>query len=328
VRAGRVRAPLRLLLLVLAGALGSCAAEISLRDLDDLARSTGSRTVLLEDDVSLYSPYDGGYTRALLSKVQAQRADVFALFGVHTDEPTFVWFRENPDLGVDVELEGDRLRVRSVSTPSRGDVLGRSQGNAMIVEVAPPNTLTLADGRTVTGVLELPDLDGTIRHELAHVASTLLGVRGRTWIREGIAHAVEWIPIEDGHFRLDPPPGPLLDAAAVPRERRSVDALLRWEHGDPPTERDLVLRQLALSLVVFAAERQDSPSFGERLLLVDALRVSELRALQPAWSAWLDALSAGRVAPRTVSRLTRGCPRRKPAREDECGGVSRRRHCV
>lgn len=53
------------------------------------------------------------------------------------------------------------------------------------------------------------------------------------------------------------------------------------------------MRRLGLSLTVFAIEQEHAPSLEEGFRRVAALDFDRLRALRPAWSAWLDGLAAG-----------------------------------
>lgn len=189
-----------------AGLLSACAGASSMERIDALARSTSARTILLEADISLYSPYDTGPTREYLLGLRQQRDEVFALFGVTDGPPILVWLRPNAGLSVDLSVEGDMVRLNGIDRRPQGDVYGRAAGELVVIEVDPPRILRLGDGREITSSPGVTMFTDTIRHELAHIAVNRAGVRTADWLGEGIAHAVEWIPIEEGRFMLDPVP--------------------------------------------------------------------------------------------------------------------------
>lgn len=280
----------RALLPSLVAGLAACAAPLTLDRIDRMARATDARTILLEEDLTLYSPYEAGQTRAFLSELRAQRDEVFALFDVTEDEPLQVWLRPNEGLSLDFTVEDDRLLVSRASRVPEDGVLGRAVGTSVVIEVDPPGRLTLPDGRVVESAPGPGMFTDTIRHELTHVATTRIGVEGADWLREGIAHAVEWLPVENGRFRLDPPPAALRGAAELPSDRGAFEHLLAWRQSIPPDDTDVLVRRQALALVVYALEQQQAPSLREGLLRVAALDAVALRGLRPGWSEWLASL--------------------------------------
>lgn len=281
---------LRSLLSVAACGLAACAAPLTLERIDGYARSTNARTILLERDLTLYSPYEMSQTRGFLTEIRTQRDEVFALLGVTDDLPLLVWLRPNEGLSLDFTVEDDRLRVNRVSRVPEDGVLGRAAGRNVVIEVDPPGRLELPDGRQIESAPGAGMFTDTIRHELTHVATTRLGLEGADWLREGIAHAVEWIPVEDGRFRLDPAPEALRGAAELPRDEAAFERLLAWRQSFPPADSDILLRRQALTLVVYALEQQHAASLREGLLRVAALEAETLRALRPGWSEWLARL--------------------------------------
>jgi hypothetical protein len=161
----------------------------------------------------------------------------------------------------------------------------------MVIEVAARKVMTLADGSPLVNLLGATMYKDTIRHELTHLATNLLGLRGDDWLREGIAHAVEWIPIEDGRFDLDPVPESLHKAASL-REHGDLARILAWKQSFPPIERDRLARALAHSLVIFLIEREGAPSLREGLLRVAAYPPARIHAQEADWSTWLDGLAS------------------------------------
>ena len=271
-------------------ALGACTRRYTLPEFDALARTTSARTILLEERVSLYSPYDWARTRSYLEVIEKERAAVFELFGVESEEPTVVWLRVDPKLGVQVAVEGELLRIESVSMETHDGILGHADGSVVEIRVAPLDEVQLPGGRTITGTFDVSMYADTIRHELAHAAAFQRGLHGRGWLEEGLAHAVAWLPIEGGRLRMEPPPERLRVAAALPRELRSIANLLAWEQHFPPTDEDRASRLLAFSLVAFLLEREASP-FRERVVRIAAFDEDRLLALQDAWSEWLDGIT-------------------------------------
>lgn len=280
---------------VLALACAACASSLELQDLDRLARATEARTVLLEEDLSLYSPYDLVGTRGHLEQIRAQRAEVFELFGLEPGAPLLVWLRPDPGMRLEMSVEGNELRIEGLHFEPADKIFGRAAGNEIILQVDPLQVLQLEDGRALSGNLDPRMYRSTLRHELTHIAMERLDVRGGSWLSEGLAHVVERIPIAEGRLRLEQATQALREAAAVPRELRSVEQLLAWEHAYPPTDLDRVARQLSFSFVAFALERQAAPTFSARVQLLARAAPASLRALEPEWSAWLDLFAPERA---------------------------------
>jgi len=271
-------------------ALASCTIRYSLREFDDLARSGGAKTILLDHDLSIYSPYDLATTREYQTLIEEQRDDVFSLFDVGDDVPVIVHLRPNEGMEVDAEIAGDDVRTKGFRVAPQGVLLGMASENVLVIEVSPPKVTESADGRSVAQMLAPSTYRETIRHELTHVATNLIGVRGQDWLREGIAHAVEWLPIEDGHFDVEPVPDILRRGAVYARERPKLEPLLEWRQSIPPADQDSTMRVLAFTLVTFLIEHERPAGVGEALERVARLDDDDIRALQPEWSAWLEGL--------------------------------------
>src|SRR6185503_16411208 len=119
-------------------ALGAaCASPGSIGRVDQLARATGARTVLLEEHFSLYSPYDLLRTREYVELVETQRAAVFELFGVQSEEPLVLWLRLDERMGVHASITDDRMRIESVSLETHDGILGEAGDGVVVVRVAP-----------------------------------------------------------------------------------------------------------------------------------------------------------------------------------------------
>ena len=272
--------------------LSSCTAHYSLRAFDHLARTSGARTIVLQEKLSIYCPEEPFYAQEYLALIEKQRQEVFGLFEVDNEAPIVVQLHPNEGMGMDATVEGNTIRVNRLRMSPDGGFLGSASENVIVVEVAPRTVLKLADGSPFVSTLGASMYEDTIRHEFAHVATNLMGLRGRDWLREGIAHAVEWIPIEDGRFVLDPVPESLRGAAGFPREPGVLDELLAWTQSFPPVDGDLPARSLAHSLVVFLMEREAAPSLREGLLRVSDYPPAQIRAVEADWMTWLDGLAS------------------------------------
>jgi hypothetical protein len=276
----------RLTLVLACLPLAACVASLTVPELDALARQVEARTIVLESDVSIYSPYDLVSTREYLELVRAERDEVFALLDVPLGEPIVVWLRPDDGVTTDFTIVGDSVRVNSISISPRDHILGQADGVLVQIRVGLPTELRLEDGRVLSSALGPSMYAETVRHELTHVALMRLGVSGPGWLSEGFAHAVEWIPVVDGRFSTDGDQPHLRAAAALPADARSLDALLDWRQTLPVRPEDGFARYLALALVVFVCETEHlTVRAGLRRLA--ALERAEIRALEPALWAWL-----------------------------------------
>lgn len=271
--------------------LAACRTTLTLVEFDDLARTNAARTIVLEPDISLYSPYDLVRTRAYLEVLRAQRDEVFALFGVARERPLVVQLRPNPSLGVELSLQDGGVRVDGFSDVTSERIGGQATLDLVIIEVDPERVLELPDGRSLPGAFEPSMYADTIRHELTHVATWLLGIKRSDWLSEGIAHAVDSIPLENGRFDLDPVPETLRETARLPHDAQALERMLAWRQGFPVTDADVTARRLATSLVVFVLERDGSPDLRQGLLGLSAMDRPAILALHSEWSAWLDRLA-------------------------------------
>ena len=269
--------------------LTSCATVHELQDVDRCARLVGSRTIVLEDELSLYSPYEPVPTRMFLEEIKKQKREVFALLDVQSTEPVIVWLQPNAGMGMDQRVEGNLIFTEGLRFEPHGGLHGVAGDRFVILQVAPSQVLRLEDGREISSFLGESMYTQTIRHEMIHIATNLLGVRGGDWLREGIAHAVGSIPVADGCLDLDPVPEILRAAAALPRESRSLDRLLAWRQSFPPVEDDRSARALSCSLVAFLLQREPELDLGAGVLRLDAMDEQRIRSLEATWSAWLDA---------------------------------------
>ena len=259
--------------------LPACAAHYSLTEFDAVARRGAARTIVLEEGLSLYSPYDAPRTRLFLLVVQQERDEVFALFGVTRARPLVVELHLDESLG--------RQPDGTLALVPAGRVSGQATIDHVVIEVDPQHVLDLGDGRELKGGADPSMYADTLRHELTHVALYMLGLELDDWLDEGVAHLVGLVPIEEGRLDLEPARGLLRAVAALPRDRRDLEALLAWRQGSPTTDVDVEMRRLALSLVLFALEREGAPDLRTGVLRLAQRDRRELLALEDEWSRWL-----------------------------------------
>jgi hypothetical protein len=279
-----------LLVLASLALLPACKPHYSLPEFDALARTAPVRTIVLEEGFSLYSPYDVQATREYVTLVATQKAEVFGLLEVESAEPLVVHLSETEELGASFSVVGDRLQLERLSSDPHDGFLGWA-GEELVVRVAPARKLRREDGSELTGLPAASMYRDTLRHELAHLATRLAGIRGTAWLNEGIAHALEWIPVEAGRFVLDPLPPPLDRVTELERAPGELAELLAWEQGYPATDVDRRARLVGLALVLFLHEREAAPSLAEGLRRIAALAPQSILALEPEWRAWVADLA-------------------------------------
>jgi len=284
-------AVVRLGTVLLTSGLTACTTHYTLPEFDALARTFWAKTIYLGEKASVYSPYDLVPTIEFANLLEEERAEVFALFGVESETPVLVYLSPNDGLGLDAEVIGDQVHVTGARTTLPGSFMGQAGGRVAQIEVAAPAILQLENGRSLSQFLGASTYRETIRHEFTHVAVNLLGLGGPDWLREGMAHYVESVSVEDGRFVLDPAPVRLRIAAILLPGIRDLDPVLEWKQSIPPVEQDGNMRAIAFTLVTFLIERERAPSLREGYERIAAYRPEQIRALQPEWSAWLASLA-------------------------------------
>lgn len=285
---------LALLSLLALPLLGSCARTISVLRLDDLNRTTAARTVVLAPEYSLYSPFELGRTQRFVELVDQELAAVTTLFEYDPPEPVVIWLEAVDGLAplVTTSADGESISVRMPARHPLNGIEGLSYSRVAIVYVDRPQTIHLASG-PVEGGMSAATYASTLRHELAHVCSAALGLTTEDWLSEGLAHEIDARDLVDGVLVPDPDAVRLRDAAALPRSRRSLPALLAWgedvagiRSGRVPATPDS--RRLAHAFVYFLLQRDPEPRFAQKLEGVRRLSHADLLALDGEWQDWLD----------------------------------------
>ncbi len=286
--------PLLLCFLMLSiAALGSCRSQASLGQLDPIGRPTEARTVLHEDGITLYSPYELEPTRDFFALIQAERDAVFGLFHAQKNPPVLVVLELDEGMGIELTGQAAERRVQGISLAPEGGRVGYSGEDMVVIRVAPLRDLPAPEGGSIQGMLAPETYRQTIRHELAHIISSRSSALRTDWLSEGIAHLVEWSAIEEGRPVLDPAPERLRALGGVPRDERPLRKMLGWKEGSGrATRADLEARLLAFSFVAFFLEAERAGSLREGIVRLESLRDEDVLDLEPEWSSWLEGLAA------------------------------------
>ena len=285
-------------LLLTALTLASCRT-FTLTEYADAARKGGVRCLAVEPDMTISSPFDPGYTHKLLTQLRDNLEPIEELLEVEVPPTLTVRFEavEMPDLEL-TELPDGSFDVKGFEVPTlhgfRGYSVWSENSQRVTIFVAPESKVTKSNGGVASAIIQF-DTDSLMRHELAHVCARLAGLHGSTWFSEGIAEEFEARELD--------PYGDLI-VTQLPRAMKlardqhddyTIDDLLDWEENftlDNVDEAEpfRMGRPLALSLIRFLLERTRGESFRAKLEAIEAMEPDELRALEPQWKAWLEAL--------------------------------------
>jgi hypothetical protein len=269
-----------------------CGTTSSLRDVDRLSRSTGSRTIVLEPGYSLYSPYSMVSTLGYRNVLDHEVALILGLFELELQSPVPVFLKPVEGMRPRISIENDVFHVEAVSKHPLHGVEGVTGRGVIVVYVEPPFESTAPDGRKLEGTWSPDEYRGTLRHELVHYCASLAGLEGDLWFDEGLAHAVELGATHRGERpEVQTHAGTRRAAGRVPAADRRLarvlaagEDVLRIREGLEAV--DPHARLLASAFVYFALE-QGEGSFLERVQRLHRLSHEELLALEPAWQAWL-----------------------------------------
>ncbi len=288
--------------LALALSLSACASHAPTRPAEiEAYLQKHSVTVVRDELLTLYSPYDADVTREyeLVLHDEARRAS--ELFGQNGAPPVRIYL---------IAVADDD--PRQLDEPLRPGVLGSTKATAVGADFAVvyvPRETSTDKARLLAGMNS-----DTLRHELAHLGSQRAGVvRGEErWFHEGLAQEVAAGDADGVRLDLELFPRALLDARRM-AATGAIDELLTWRAGDALASETSV-RRYALSHALFRflferANGADGASFVERTRELCALDASALRALEPEWLAWLsklDALEAVRRGTQSSSAEERG----------------------
>ncbi|MEW6741228.1 MAG: hypothetical protein AB1486_00590 [Planctomycetota bacterium] len=281
--------------------LDGCTIAVSFPEFDRLNRSVGIRTLVVEPEFSLYSPYPTDTTGAFARVVDEELSVVAATFGVVIDEPVIV-----------------RLVARPASTrqipmgEATGTLAGWAHATREVVIYVEPSAEVLGPVRMAAHERRV------IRHELAHSCLHRLIPDPPQWLDEGVAEEIESRWLVNGRLRAAALPEGLLQARAMERSDRSLTALLAWRGGSEP---DPTLRPLAHALVRFLLEHSQAEDFAASLRAMAAIPARNLLALEDEWQRWIDDLN------RPQQRFFEASHAPQPSMAPKHGGGGARFHC-
>jgi len=270
----------------------------SYEQFDRLGRTSQARTIVLEPDFSLYSPYDAVLTRPYVELVREQDRLLGALFQVQPPKPWVVVLIASEDLGVRFDVTGDQLTLGDVRRRTRSGIGGFSSSRTAYVYVAKPSLVERPGQAPLTGVLAPETYTKTVRHELAHLYAALVEIDGPPWLEEGFAHLLESVPVVEGRLHIQDASRSLERARRVPPDLRDLQRTLELREdlhalaaGAPhPFPQGRVLAQ---AFVHFMLVRLPASDWVAELRRIRATPAAELLTLEPEWRRWIDGPSAG-----------------------------------
>ena len=271
----------------------SCVSRQNLSDLDELGRSLDARTVALERDSTLWSPFSLDQTRAWVAMVDEELAASRALLCPSGSPRPFVVLVPIEGLGPQFEQVGDAM----VLTPPADHPLHGLEGIAVDEQVllyVTPDRVLQADSHPVVSHRAAGNYRATLRHELAHTHAFAAGLDGADWYSEGLADFVGSYELVQGTLvDRGPQERDVLAAGSVPSESWSIERLLDWREDcgrvlSGAEAVDEVSRSLCGLFMRFLVERAPGATLVERLQSVRELTRAELQSLDPQWRAWLS----------------------------------------
>jgi hypothetical protein len=271
----------------------SCVSRLDLADLDRTERSLEARTVALERDYTLWSPFTLAQTREWVALVDEELAASRALLCPSSSQRPLLVLVPVEGLAPQFEDAGDSLRLTPPTGHPLHGVEGRSIDDQILVYVTPDRVLQ-EDSRPVVSHRAAGNYRSTLRHELAHVHAFAAGLDGADWFSEGLADLVASYELVQG-ILVDRGPRvrDVLAVRSVPSESWSAARLLDWREefervvsGAEPV--DKVSRSLCGLFMRFLVERAPGVTLVERLRLVEVLTRAELQSLDSQWRAWLS----------------------------------------
>jgi hypothetical protein len=269
-----------------------CVSRVELEDLDRLERALEARTVALESDYTLWSPFSASLTQAWIQMIDEELGAVCELFGARPTRRLLIGLVPVAGLGFEFSAqEGEVLVARQTEHPLHG-VAGMSGGGRILVYVTPDQEIEAQSG-TVIAHRGADDYRGTLRHELAHALSVETGLVGPPWFYEGLADLVQSHRLEEGRLVDRGPREEELRAALLtPADRWGVARLLDWREdgvrvASGKEEVDEASRALCGWFVRFLFERDPQPSLHQSARAASRLERGELLALEDEWRRWL-----------------------------------------
>ena len=265
--------------------------------MDEALRASDVRTVTVEDDFTLYTPYDAERTAKLAKMVRTNLRAVAGQLEMTFEQAVQIHAQPLDIQGFGIELAGDQMHFSgNLRPPTLHDVTGfastKSTGDIPVVVffVAADSETIREDGSVLTGTFSF-SYDATVRHELAHQYSIRQGLDGEVWFNEGLALELENATPDGDRLVPIPWPASLEQAARVHRET-SLARVLDWREdgsaiaaGSEEPYRDG--RPLAHAYVRFLLERGGGERSPEAFRAILQMSREQHLALENDWHRWL-----------------------------------------
>ena len=272
----------------------SCVSRLDLNDLDKLERSLDARTVALERDYSLWSPFATAQTEPWLRMIDEELAASIELFGTRPAERLMIGLVPIEGLGFQVSSQDGKVTVAWQKEHPLHGVAGMSGGRRILLYVTPDQEIDTGEGPVIAH-RGADDYRGTLRHELAHVLALESKLAGPPWFYEGLADLVQSYALEEGRL-VDRGPSfeDRLVASTVAPEHWGVPRLLDWREDGTRVAAgeeavDKVSRALCGWFVRFLFQHDPRATLHQTARAVTRRSRAELEALEPAWREWLAA---------------------------------------
>ena len=272
----------------------SCVSRLDLSDLDQLERSLDARTVALERDYSLWSPFATEQTEPWLRMIDEELAASIELFGTRPAERLMIGLVPIEGLGFQVSSQDGKVTVAWQKEHPLHGVAGMSGGRRILLYVTPDQEVETGEGPVIAH-RGADDYRGTLRHEMAHVLALESKLAGPPWFYEGLADLVQSYALEEGRL-VDR--GPTFEdrlvASTVAPEHWSVERLLDWREDGTRVAAgeeavDKVSRALCGWFVRFLFENDPKATLHQTARAASQRTRAELEALEPQWREWLAA---------------------------------------
>ena len=259
----------------------ACTRVVPREELDGLNRSLDVKTVIFEDDYSIYSPYTSGRTRYYQRVIEEEFRALDLLIDAEVEEPILIQLRPVEQTTTYSGPGNARLH------PPR-TVIGYATLREVVIYVMPEHAPTGEPRRALPDASEYRSI---IRHELAHIFVHRLKLPADSWIQEGIAEAVETFDLIDG--KLDPNTPFRISPRRLARWGPfSLESVLSWQENGFRVEKGMEepnvrARKLAMTFVLYLMEQHADLPFTERLEKIGTLPREELLTMEDAWQQWL-----------------------------------------
>jgi len=270
----------------------SCVSRLDLSDLDRLERSLDARTVALERDYSLWSPFAVAQTEPWLRMIDEELHASSELFGTRPSDRLMIGLVPIQGLGLQFSSQDGKVTVAWQKEHPLHGVAGMSGGRRILVYVTPDQELETGEGPVVAH-RGADDYRGTLRHELAHVFALESKLAGPSWFYEGLADLVQSYALEEGRL-VDRGPSfeDRLVASTIAPEHWGVPRLLDWREDGARVAAgeeavDKVSRALCGWFVRFLFQQDPRSTLHQTARAVSQRSRQELEALEPAWREWL-----------------------------------------